>query len=80
MENASAERQRATARALICLALVVLAGMTAIVFLTRKIPSADVACTRTCAAEGKTGKRVYQYSKEQTAGMRGRGPAQCDCR
>lgn len=43
------------------------------------IPDAGQSCAVACAAQGKRGELVYIYTKEQTAGTRGRGPQECRC-
>lgn len=66
-------------RAFAKLSLILLVGLGAAVFITKLSPSEKENCNRSCAADGKRGSLAYVYSKEQTAGMRGRGPTECRC-
>lgn len=79
MSNDAVKKPSATAFVFIKISLILLAALAGIAYLARDQPSEAEACAEACSAQGKRGKLVFQYSKVQTAGMRGRGPAECYC-
>lgn len=66
----------AAASAYFLLLLLIASGV--IYFRRNELSDAD-ACTRTCAFQQKSGRLEYVNSREQTAGMRGRGRQECRC-
>lgn len=66
--------------------IVVLAVLAPIAFVLlvcyclRNVPSAEEACSTTCAQTQRSGVLVHKYSWPQTAGMGGKGPLECLCR
>jgi hypothetical protein len=52
----------------------------ALSYLVAQIPSQESACSTHCATRGKTGAMAYVYSATMTAGMRGKGPQECQCK
>jgi len=58
-----------------CLLLLVAATIV-----LRDMPSAEENCKQLCATRNKAGVLVPQFSPERTAGMRGKGPMQCECK
>ena len=59
--------------------VIVVIAIVVINYLASLIPDAGESCAVACAAQGKRGELVYIYTKEQTAGSRGRGPRECRC-
>lgn len=60
--------------------IVTFAVILALNYLTASEPSDLQICVQTCAAHDRQGELVYKFSREQTAGMHGRGPVECQCR
>lgn len=48
-------------------------------YLLSQAPSPEEACRTRCAEIKRSGRLVYEYPPEQTAGMRGKGPTNCEC-
>lgn len=66
--------------------LIVAGGFCAVVgivllgaYLLRDVPTPEEACQRQCAVTHRSGQMVPIYPPAQTAGMRGRGPTECQC-
>ncbi|MNN70616.1 hypothetical protein D3C81_1864840 [compost metagenome] len=49
-------------------------------YLSRFFPTEQEMCTARCAKENQSGYLKYVHSAQQTAGMRDKGPTQCQCR
>jgi hypothetical protein len=49
------------------------------VLLVSTLPSLEESCKKKCSLNHRIGKLVYDYSPQQTAGMRGKGPMHCEC-
>lgn len=79
MEDQNDKVNKGAKKAFLKLCLIVVTGLGAAVYMAKLIPSEKASCNQSCAAHGKRGNLVYVYSKEQTAGMRGRGPTECRC-
>lgn len=67
--------------------IIVTAGFAAFIgaslvvsYLVAQIPSQELACSKQCAARGKTGTIVYVYPATMTVGMGGKGPQECQCK
>lgn len=60
--------------------LVVLAIVMALNYLRKSQPSALQVCVQTCAVYNRQGELVHKFTAEQTAGVRSRGPTECQCR
>lgn len=71
---------RRAGRAAVVVGFCAAAVLFSITYFASTIPSDAAICERTCAEDGKRGELAYKYTKEQTAGMRGRGPTECRCR
>ena len=63
----------------ICFA-VVISIIVAIVLAMRQVPSEEQLCIDKCAEYSKRGELVYLYRSEVTAGMRSKGPRECQCK
>ena len=59
--------------------LLVFGGFIGLMFLSGFVPSTEQRCKTTCSKTGLDSRMVYKYPSEMTAGMRGRGPAECQC-
>jgi len=79
MEDGMTQSTGRSRKGFLKLSLIVVIGLCAAVLLAKLITSEKESCNRSCAADGKPGSLAYVYSKEQTAGMRGRGPTECRC-
>lgn len=79
MEHLNDKVNKSAKKAFLKLCLIVVTGLGAAVYVAKLIPSEQESCNRLCAAHGKQGSLAYVYPKEQTAGMRGRGPTECRC-
>jgi hypothetical protein len=60
--------------------VIVLAIMMSLGYLVGSGPSEVQACQQSCAAHGRQGELIHELTAEQTAGMRGRGRTECQCR
>lgn len=60
--------------------LAVFAILIGLNYLAGTRPSELEACMQSCAPFGRQGELVHKFTAEQTAGMRGRGPTECQCR
>jgi predicted permease len=63
----------------LCLAAIIGGNLLGI-YLLRDMPTDQQACAIACAKSNQTGYLAYVYDASQTAGMRGKGPAECQCR
>ena len=48
-------------------------------FMSQIIGTPEEQCRNLCAEGNRSGRLVFVYPSEQTAGMRGKGPANCEC-
>ena len=78
MEETSHRRIPVPVIVAIGFAIVVIAGL-AIGYLMSQLPSPEEACRKRCAESNRSGRLVYVFPPEQTAGMRGKGPQNCEC-
>lgn len=79
MEDGNDEVTKRAKKEFLKLCLIVVIGLGAAVYVAKLTPSEKESCNQSCAAHGKRGSLVHVYSKEQTTGMRGRGPTECRC-
>jgi hypothetical protein len=59
-------------------AVVVSIGLVAGYFMSQ-VPTLEEMCRTQCAERNRSGRLVHVYPPEQTAGMRGKGPTNCEC-
>ena len=63
--------------------LIVIIGFAIVVIITLVVwyvlPTPEETCRKQCAERNRSGRLVYVYPPEQTAGMRGKGPTNCEC-
>jgi len=50
-----------------------------VTYLFRDVPSQEESCIKQCTTANRSWRMVNVYPKEQTAGMRGKGPMRCEC-
>ena len=75
----SAAKFKIADKAALKIGVIVLICLASFVYLAKFMPNEKEVCNESCATQGKHGEVSYVLSKEQTAGMRGRGPTQCRC-
>ena len=78
MEESAAKFKLAD-KAALKLGVIVLICLASFMYLAKLMPDEKEVCNESCAAQGKHGEVYYVLSKEQTSGMRGRGPTSCRC-
>jgi hydrogenase/urease accessory protein HupE len=60
--------------------VLVIAVGWALAYFSGQLPNAEAACSKQCAALGKNGELSYVFKNEVTAGMRGNGSQECQCK
>lgn len=80
MENQFREVEKPARRVFVLAIVITLMVLTCVKYIISTKPSAQQACDETCAVYHRQGELVYKYTKEQFAGDRYRGPAECQCR
>jgi hypothetical protein len=80
MKKRPSDIEKSARRIFVLVIIVVLAVIMGLDYLIRMRPTELEACARSCEAHGMQGQLIHKLTAEQTAGMHGKGPTECECR
>lgn len=77
MEKLSPELEKNANKAIIKVFIVVVAGIFALIYLTKLIPSQQASCNKTCSFQGKRGQLIVKDASRYTGNRP--APKTCEC-